>query len=82
MIDREKFKTETGKKLYDMLKKVWDNEHWLIGVLANVKGDEKKQKLIDAIENDFADFEFEDDITENSDKIILLSMDIADGIEL
>lgn len=72
-IDRTKFKTETGKKLYDMLKKIWNNEHFLIGVLATVKGDEKRQKLIDFIE--------EENETD-SDVITLASLDIADGIEI
>lgn len=80
LINREKFKTETGRKLYDMLKDIWDDEHWMIAVAMNVKGDDKKQKLIEIMENNFSDFEFEDDITETSDKIILLSMEIADGL--
>ena len=72
-IDRDKFKTETGKKLYDMLKKIWNNEHFLIGVLATVKGDEKRQKLIDFIEE-------ENEM--DSDVITLASLDIAEGIEI
>lgn len=72
-IDRTKFKTETGKKLYDMLKKIWNNEHFLIGVLATVKGDEKRQKLIDFIE--------EENVTD-SEIIVLAAGDIADGIEI
>ncbi len=72
-IDRTKFKTETGRKLYDMLKKIWNNEHFLIGVLATVKGDEKRQKLIDFIE--------EENVTD-SEIIVLAAGDIADGIEI
>ncbi len=72
-IDRNKFKTETGKKLYDMLKKIWNNEHFLIGVLATVKGDEKRQKLIDFIE--------QENITDD-EIIVLAAGDIAEGIEI
>lgn len=72
-IDRGKFKTETGKKLYDMLKKIWNNEHFLIGVLATVKGDEKRQKLIDFIE--------QENITDD-EIIVLAAGDIAEGIEI
>ena len=73
MINRDKFKTETGKKLYDMLKKIWNNEHFLIGVLATVKCDEKRQKLINFIE--------EENITDD-EIIVLAAGDIADGIEI
>lgn len=73
MINRDKFKMETGKKLYDMLKKIWNNEHFLIGVLATVKGDEKRQKLINFIE--------EENITDD-EIIVLAAGDIADGIEI
>lgn len=72
-IDRDKFKTETGKKLYDMLKKIWNNEHFLIGVLATIKGDEKRQKLIDFIEQENI---MDDEI------IVLAAGDIAEGIEI
>lgn len=72
-IDRDKFKTETGKKLYDMLKKIWNNEHFLIGVLATIKGDEKRQKLIDFIE--------QENITDD-EIIVLAAGDIAEGIEI
>lgn len=72
-INRDEFKTEIGKKLYDMLKKIWNNEHFLIGVLATVKGDEKRQRLIDFIE--------EENVTD-AELIVLAAADIADGIEI
>ena len=72
-IDRSKFKTETGRKLFDMLKEIWDNEDFIVGTLAEVRGDENRQKLIDFIE--------EDNITD-AEIIILASGDIADGIEI
>ncbi len=69
-IDREKFKTETGKKLYDLLKKIWNDNDFIGGVMANVKGDINRQKLIDLIEEDGIN---------DSDTIILASLDIAEG---
>lgn len=68
-IDRDKFKTETGKKLYDMLKDIWDNPEFILGVLLDVKGDKKKKKLIKFIENGVND----------TDEIIRLAMAIDDG---
>ena len=72
-IDRTKFKTETGRKLFDLLKNVWDDEDFIVGTLSAVKGDEKRQKLIDFIE--------EENITDD-EIIVLASGDIADGIEI
>lgn len=72
-IDRTKFKTETGRKLFDLLKNIWDDEDFIVGTLSEVKGDENRQKLIDFIE--------EDNITD-AEIIILASGDIADGIEI
>ncbi len=72
LIDRDKIKTETGKKLYDKLIALWDNDDFIGGVLAHLKGDEKKQKMIDALEGGLKD---------RSD-IVLLSIDIADGLEI
>ncbi len=72
-IDRTKFKTETGRKLFDLLKNVWDDEDFIVGTLSAVKGDEKRQKLIDFLE--------EENITD-SEIIVLAAGDIADGIEI
>ncbi len=69
-IDREKFKTETGKKLYDLLKEIWDNEDFIVGTLAEVKGDKNRQKLIDLIEKD--------GITDD-ETIVLAAGDIMNG---
>ena len=51
-IDRAKFKTETGRKLFDMLVNIWDDNDFVTGVLCDVRGDEKRQKLIDFIERE------------------------------
>lgn len=72
-IDRTKFKTETGRKLFDLLKKIWDNEDFIVGTLAEVKGDEKRKKMIDLIEKDNI---------KDPETLILAAGDIADGIEL
>ena len=69
-IKREDVPTETGKKLYDLLKESWDDPEYICGVLANLKGDKNKQKMIDLITKE--------GITD-SDTIILASIDIADG---
>lgn len=72
-IDRNKFKTETSKKLYDLLVDTVKHTESIYGILSRLQGDEKRQKLIDFIE--------EENETD-SDVIILASLDIADGIEL
>lgn len=71
-IDREKFKTETGRKLYDLLIDTVKDTETIYGILSRLQGDKKRQKLIDLIE--------EENITD-SDIIVLASLDIADGEE-
>lgn len=63
--------TETGKKLYKLLVDSWNDAEYIRGVLARLRGDENKQKLIDLIEKE--------GITD-SDTITLASIDIADGL--
>ena len=71
-IKREKFKTETGKKLFDMLLKIKDDDSFLKGILCNLVGDEKKQKMIDILENE--------EIAYNDlDQLVYISMDIDRG---
>ena len=69
----EILKTETGRKLFDLLKNIWDDEDFIVGTLSEVKGDEKRQKLINFIE--------EENITDD-EIIVLAAGDIADGIEI
>ncbi len=71
-IKREKFKTETGKKLFDMLLKIKDDDSFLKGVLCNLVGDEKKQKMINILENEEIDY---DDL----DQLVYIAMDIDRG---
>lgn len=76
LIKREQVPTDTGKKLYDLLLKAWGKPtpalgDFMYGTLMELKGDEKKQKLIDLIEKYDLD----------SDDICTASMNIADGIE-
>ena len=61
--------TQTGEKLFNLLKNIWNDEHFIICVLGGLKTDEQKQKLIDIIEDG------EDD----TDQIILLALDIRNG---
>ena len=62
-------KTQIGEKLFDLLKNIWDDEHFIIGVMGGLKTDEQKQKMIDILEDG------EDD----TDQIILLGLDIRNG---
>lgn len=72
-IDRDKFKTETSKKLYDILIEKIGHTESIYGILSRLQGDEKRQNLINFIE---------DENVSDSDVIILASLDIADGIEI
>ena len=71
-IKREKFKTETGKKLFDMLLKIKEDDSFLKGILCNLVGDEKKQKMIDILENEEIDYN-------DLDQLVYISMDIDRG---
>ncbi len=42
--------TPIAKKFYNMLKEIWDEENFLISMLLDLKTDEKKQKMIDLLE--------------------------------
>ncbi len=72
-IDRTKFKTETGKQLYDLLTNIWANDDFIVGILSEVKGDEKRQRMIDLIAKDNI---------RDPETLVLAASDIADGIEL
>ena len=49
MIDREKFKTELGKQLYDVLKPIAPSEDWLYLMFMMTKGDYKKNMVMNFI---------------------------------
>lgn len=46
-IDRNKFKTESGKKVYDILKPLAPNEDWLELMIMLSRGDERRKILLD-----------------------------------
>lgn len=48
-IDRNKFTTENGRKLYDILKPIAINEDWLYLMLMLARGDDQRQELLDYI---------------------------------
>lgn len=50
-IDRNKFTTELGRNLYDILKPISPNEDWLYFVLMLTKGDDRKKILMDFLKN-------------------------------
>lgn len=70
-ISRDKVPTETGKKLYDLLVKSWNDPEFIYGTLMLLRGDEQKQKMIDLIKKDGVN---------DSDTIILATLDIRDGL--
>ena len=51
-ISRGQVPTQTGKTLYDLLAKSWDNGEFIYTVLMRLSGDENKQKLIDFIKDE------------------------------
>lgn len=65
MINREKFKTELGKKVYDILKPLAPNEEWLELMIYLSRGDERRKILLDFIENEKNWDKIDDFIMEN-----------------
>lgn len=56
LIHREKIKTETGRRYYDILQKLfWDEEYLVVGLFTRLRSDEKRQKMIDFIESGHTD---------------------------
>lgn len=49
-IDRNKFKTEMGKKLYDRLSQISEDINFLAGVFFDLPGDERKKKFMDLLD--------------------------------
>lgn len=52
IIEREKFKTEAGKELYDLLIQISNDNLFLLDIFAHVKGDEKKHQLIEYLKQE------------------------------
>ncbi|MCD7879536.1 MAG: hypothetical protein LUG16_06345 [Candidatus Gastranaerophilales bacterium] len=46
---------ETANKLYNMLKEIWDNEEFALGVIGGCTTEEKQQKMINAITDGLTD---------------------------
>ena len=54
-ISKDKFKSETGKKLYLMLQDLDISEQFIFGIMAFASGDKSRQKMIDYIEQGIKD---------------------------
>ncbi|MBR2526583.1 hypothetical protein IKE67_08985 [bacterium] len=65
-------KTETDKKLYSLLKEIWDDNNFLEGISTLLTDDKQKQILIDEIQNGLKDIKI----------IMYMASDIADGLEV
>jgi hypothetical protein len=52
MINREKFKTELGKKVYDILKPLAPNEDWLELMIMLSRGDERRKILLEFLQTE------------------------------
>jgi hypothetical protein len=50
-INRDKFKTEIGKQTYDRLLKISKDTEFLLAVLIDIQGDERKQDLLNWLDN-------------------------------
>ncbi len=70
IIDRNKFQSGTGRRLYDKLKEIWDDSDFILGILVCVKGDEDREKLLKYLDEGETD----------TDRINELADDIADGL--
>ncbi len=70
ILNKEKFvKTELDEKLFQLLKAVWDDEHFIYGNIQDLKTPEQKQKMIDILENGETD----------RSQITLIALDIRNG---
>ena len=52
MINREKFKTEYGRRVYDILKPLAPHEDWLELMIMLSRGDDRRKILLDYIEKE------------------------------
>lgn len=50
IIKREKFKTELGRQVYDKLVNILDDDNFIVGVLCEIIGDEKKKEFLEYLE--------------------------------
>ena len=70
LLNKDKFvKTPLDEKLFQTLKNIWDDEHFIYGNILDLKTPEQKQKMIDILE---------DGETDRS-QITLIALDIRNG---
>ena len=50
MIKRDKFKTEMGRRLYDKLVSILDDDDFILAVLVETQGDKKKKEFLEMLE--------------------------------
>jgi len=62
-------KTSLDEKLYQMLKNIWDDEHFIYGIIQDLKTPEQTHKMIDILKEGEID----------TDQLILIAMDIRNG---
>ena len=59
--------TQTEKRLIGMLRDIWDDKEFVLGVVTNLETDEERQAVIDYIQNN-------EEVT--TEELVLLSLDI------
>ena len=64
--------TEKSKKLNELLKNIYDDDNFLLGIASMLETDEQRDILIEEIENGLDDWSV----------ITLMASDIADGLEV
>lgn len=64
-IDRNKFKSELGKQLYDALKLISPHEDWLALMLMLSRGDDRRKILLEFLEKEKDWAKVDDFIIEN-----------------
>lgn len=70
ILSKDKFvKTPLDEKLFQMLKNIWDDEHFIYGNIQDLKTPEQKQKMINILEEGETD----------RSQITLIAMDIRNG---
>ena len=51
IVKREKFQTELGRKLYDRLVNISDDDDFILAVLVVTQGDEKKKEFLKMLDD-------------------------------
>lgn len=50
IVKREKFKTDLGRQLYDRLVNILDDDDFILAVLVETQGDEKKKEFLNMLD--------------------------------